>query len=338
MSTATFQPHGLLPDSQKPMGYLARRLLLRCSVCDHPLGTVDPLQPTEEPSCTACGFVLTRSDGIWRALAPRREERFQQFIQDYEAVRAKEGRGSDASEFYLSLPFKDITRRNSWQWKIRGRSYRFLERSILPQLEKAYPGGLDIVDIGAGNCWMSYRLALRGHRPVAVDLLLNDQDGLGAARHTFKVLRQPFPRFQAEMDRLPFGDRQFDLVVFNASFHYSENYGRTLQEALRCLRRAGHILIIDTPYYNREESGKVMAEERHAEFQKRYGFRSESLSCGEFVTAPILESLAREKGIKWKISKPWYGLNWALRPVRAQMLGRREPCKFYIWWGTAEAS
>ena len=40
---------------------------------------------------------------------------------------------------------------------------------------------LRILDLGAGNGWMSYRLALQGHLPIAVDLLTNDRDGLGAA-------------------------------------------------------------------------------------------------------------------------------------------------------------
>ncbi len=52
-------------------------------------------------------------------------------------------------------------------------SYDYLVRHALKQLEN----GAKILDIGAGNCWMSYRLALAGHKPIAVDLLINKRDG-----------------------------------------------------------------------------------------------------------------------------------------------------------------
>ncbi len=104
-------------------------------------------------------------------------------------------------------------------------------------LEKIlYGEGGRILDLGAGNCWMSFRLALSGYRPVAVDLLTNDHDGLGAATHYRKHLNILFPRFQAEMEYLPFQGEQFDAIIFNASFHYSEDYEATLREALRCVK------------------------------------------------------------------------------------------------------
>ena len=40
---------------------------------------------------------------------------------------------------------------------------------------------------------MSYRLSQMGFHPVAVDLLINDQDGLGAATHFEKQLPSLFP-------------------------------------------------------------------------------------------------------------------------------------------------
>lgn len=298
----------------------------------------DPAEPSAKPLCPSCGFVLVNWKGIWRALAPEREERFRQFILEYQRVRSQEGRGSSRPEYYLTLPHDDLTGRNTWQWRIRGRSFRFLEQRIFPQLERKYPGGLDVLDIGAGNGWMSFRLALRGHRPVAVDILVNAEDGLGAARHYFPHLPKSFPRFQAEMDRLPFAERQFDVAIFNASFHYSENYAHTLQEALRCLRRPGHILIVDSPFYRHGESGRRMVEERKAEFEKKFGFRSDSIPSREYLTRETLDELARACRLTWKILKPWYGVGWALRPWKARLLGRRESSEFFILWATLEDS
>ena len=254
---------------------------------------------------------------------------FQQFVRDYETVRAKEGRGSACAEYYLALPFEDLTGRNVWQWQIRARTFRFMEKHLLPKIESTYPRNCDVLDVGAGNGWLSYRLARRGHRPVAVDLLVNDADGLGAARNYFQ-LASPFLRFKAEMDCLPFMPAQFDVVIFNASLHYSVDYRRTLQEALRCLRRGGHLIIADSPFYWSEESGQKMLQEKRATFNRQFGFSSDSIQSREYLTPDTLNDLSTRLSLKWSIYKPWYGLNWALRPMKARLLGRREPSKFYL--------
>ncbi len=310
-------------------------LRLQCPACCEPMEEEQACEGPPSFRCTGCEFVLPCQKGIWNALAPQRAERFRRFIEEYQTVRLREGRGSGGGSYYLALPFKDLTGRNRWQWRIRSRSFRYFTRHVLPRLERQSTRGLDILDLGAGNCWLSYRLASRGHRPVAVDLLVNDLDGLGAARHYFHFLPREFPRFQAEMDRLPFAGRQFDLVVFNASFHYSEDYERTLSETLRCLRRPGHAVIMDSPIYDREESGRKMVQERREQFKQKYGFASDSIASREYLTTGILEEMARGNGLVWREFKPWYGAGWALRPLRARLTGRREPAKFHIFWGTA---
>jgi SAM-dependent methyltransferase len=282
--------------------------------------------------CNECGFLMSHTNGILRALHPERERHFSRFVREYEAVRAREGRSSSSPDFYLSLPYKDLTKRNSWQWQIRARTFRCLEKRILPAIERARPDGCDVLDIGAGNCWFSYRMVLRGHRPVAVDLLDNDADGMGAAKHYFSHLPSPFPRFQAEMDHLPFASAQFDIVVFNASFHYSVDYGRTLGEALRCLRRPGIVVIADSACYARDESGQAMLAERRAAFQKQFGFASDSIPSLEYLTPVSLNNLEQTFSLHWNRIKPWYGWKWVMRPWKARLLRRREPSRFHLLW------
>jgi SAM-dependent methyltransferase len=190
---------------------------------------------------------------------------------------------------------------------------------------------LNVLDLGAGNCWLSFRLALRGHQPVAVDLLLNAFDGLGAAAHYQRRVPNLFPRFRAELNRLPFADRQFDIAIFNASFHYSEDYRRTLAEALRCLRRPGKIIIADTPWYSRQQSGEAMLQERRSFFQAKYGFASNALPSLEFLTDERLEALQKSFGLRWTRLEPDYGMRWRLRPLIAKLRGRREPSRFRIY-------
>jgi SAM-dependent methyltransferase len=266
-------------------------------------------------------------------LPPERLKYYEPFIHDYETIRLAEGRGSSNANYYLSLPYRDSTGNLDWQWQIRSATYRCVESHVWPAIQRHFDGGFDLLDIGAGTGWLSYRVALRGNRPAAVDLIVNKLDGLGAACHYWPVLKQPFACFQAEMDALPFGDAQFDVVVFNASLHYSVNYLNTLREALRCLRPQGHLLVMDSPLYHAEGSGRQMVRERHLRFEKQYGFPSDRIPSIEFLTFDQVEILGTQVGLSWKILRPWYGFVWSLRPLKAWLRGGREPSKFHVLWG-----
>ena len=272
---------------------------------------------------------MSVNNGIVNALSPDRAAHYSRFIADYERIRAAEGRGSQKDEFYLSLPYKDTSGRNSKQWKIRSRSYDYLMSHVLGKYLRREGG--QILDVGAGNCWMSFRLALARYRPFAVDLLTNEYDGLAAAEHFRKYLPAMFPRFQAELARLPFQDEQFDAVIFNASFHYAEDYVNTLREALRCTKRGGMVIVSDTPWYSSEQSGRRMVLERNASFLERYGTASDSIKSLEYLTDERLRTLEETLGIRWSIHRPRYGLKWAMRPLAATLLNRREPSRFRIY-------
>ena len=307
------------------------RVGLQCPACGGAVGRVDQ----ERFACSGCGFKIAKERQIYRALPPDRVFYFERFIKEYGAIRQQEGRWG-TSEYYLALPFRDTTGNNTWQWKIRARTFLYFERHVLPKIAAQNPKGADVLDIGAGNGWFSYRLALSGHYPIALDLSDNRLDGLGAAQHYHAQLIQPFPCFQAEMDHLPFQSLQFDAVVFNASFHYSTDYEVTLKEAVRCLRRPGYLVIADSPFYRRAESGERMLAERRVNFCQKFGLASDSLASKEYLTAEILSGLARRFGLVWNVATPWYGLNWALRPIKAWALGRREPSRFYLLWSRIE--
>jgi ubiquinone/menaquinone biosynthesis C-methylase UbiE len=279
--------------------------------------------------CQFCGLEMRLNNGIVYALPPDRATHYASFIEDYEHIRAAEGRFSQKDEFYLCLPYKDISGKNSKQWKIRARSYDHLMKRVLKQNPRLEGGRM--LDLGAGNCWMSYRLALARYRPLAVDLLTNDLDGLGAAEHFRSHLPAMFPRFQAELARLPFQDEQFDAVVFNASFHYAEDYVAVLREALRCVKSGGMVIISDTPWYSRDESGKKMVLERRTSFLQRYGTASDSIKSLEYLTDDRLRALEEQLGVQWTIHSPSYGFRWAMRPLAARLLNRREPSRFRIY-------
>ncbi len=292
---------------------------LRCPRCSANLSSL---------SCSKCGLRLCDNRGVVHALPPERATHFAQFIADYEHVRSAEGRGSANDEFYLALPYRDLSGGNSEQWRIRARTYDCLMDRVL---KPALPSGAQILDLGAGNCWLSFRLAMAGFRPCAVDLLTNEHDGLGAAEHFRNHLPQFFPRFQAELTHLPFQSGQFDAVVFNASFHYTESARAALKEAFRCIKRGGIVIISDTPWYSREESGRAMIAERRGAYLRRYGTYSASIESIEYLTAEHLQQLEDSLSISWTTYPPRYGFKWAMRPILAKVRGRREPARFRIY-------
>ncbi len=296
-----------------------------CVRCRSPLEALTP----NELRCPQDDLRFKRLGDIWRFLPPERAEHFARFLADYEKVRQLEGRGSDDPAFYRELPFTDLTGKFAENWRIRARSYVSFLQQVLAPLHKQLWRPLRVLDLGAGNGWLSNRLTQLGHKSVAVDILTNGYDGLGAARH----YPDPFDLVQAEFQHLPFPDGDFDLAVFNASLHYAESYEQTLAEALRVLTEAGLLVVLDSPVYHDPESGKKMVQERETYFTQAFGFPSDALESEHFLTFRRLEELAARLQITWKIIRPRYGLKWRLKPLLARLRGAREPAKFLLLVG-----
>ena len=298
-----------------------------CPECRGPLEQTTP----ETVRCPSEGIEFGHRDGVLSLLTGTRFERYRQFIADYRTVRADEGRGVADIETYRALPFADLTGRHRDEWRIRSVSFDALRRRVVEPLARSI-GRLAVADLGAGNGWLSRRLALEGHSLAALDILTDSADGLGAAR----LSEVQFETAQAEFDRLPLADASVDLAVFNGSLHYSTNYARTLGEALRVLRPAGAVAVIDSPFYQCDRSGAKMVEERRHAFVKRYGFASDSIPCRGYLSFPELDTLAEVLGLRWRIHRPFYGLRWALRPLASKLRGHREPATFLVLWAKKE--
>ena len=299
-----------------------RQDLFICPRCQTPLDRTSD----DRFTCPKDGLEFWKVDGIWRFLLPESEAHYNRFIADYELIRRAEGRGSDSANYYRALPFKDLNNQRSSDWTIRARSFNVLVKNVLTRLQVPLERSLKILDLGAGNGWLSNRLAAQGDRVFAVDLLVNEQDGLGA----WKNYEHAFTPLQAEFNHLPIMDGFADAVIFNASFHYSENYAETFREALRVISTKGLVVIMDSPVYRRGASGEKMVVERETQFQAKYGLASDALQSENYLTYTRLQDLAHELNIAWKKITPFYGFRWMLRPLVAKLLRRREPAKFHL--------
>jgi SAM-dependent methyltransferase len=252
-----------------------------------------------------------------------------QFVREYRAVRRAEGWGSPDPAYYAALPYRDLTGRYTEIWHIRARSYDTFLTRVLRPLE---PECLTILDLGAGNGWLSARLARRGHATIALDVLDDPLDGLRTIRHYAENAR-PLPVL-AEFDRLPLPARSVDLVIFNASLHYSTDYTRTLEESLRALRESGTLVILDSPMYFDPTSGQRMVREREARFLRTYGFASNALECEHFLTTARLDALSSALNVQWQLHTPRVGLLTSARRRLNGLRARREPASFPVIVGS----
>jgi SAM-dependent methyltransferase len=292
--------------------------ILACPLCHRPWAS----PYGHVLACHHDNLTFFQMDGIWRFLVPERAAYLGTFMQEYAQVREAEGWGNADPAYYRALPFRDASGRHAAIWRIRARSYQALQSHLL--LPKNRPQR--ILDLGAGNGWLAYRLAHAGHAVAAVDLMVNEVDGLG----THPYYDAAYLPLQAEFDHLPLASSQADFVIFNGAFHYATDYEQTLQEALRLLRPQGHIVIMDSPLYRDGDSGRQMVQEREEAFAARYGFHGNALPLGNYLTYERLADLAMTLSLRWQFIDPHYGWCWSLRHWLARLRVHREPATFQL--------
>jgi SAM-dependent methyltransferase len=198
----------------------------------------------------------------------------RQFVTDYRRVRLAEGFASTNPEFAHQLPFRDATGRNSTTWRVRARHYLVIRAGLA-----LIPGARRVLDLGAGNGWLSRRLAAR-YRVTALDLDAGET-GLGA-------LDEPsVARVCGELETLPIRDGAFDVVIAAASLHYSARHDRILGEAARVLRRGGVLILADSPVYP-DAASRDRAWQRTLSYYQGAGYpdlarRYRGLTSGELA-------------------------------------------------------
>jgi len=213
-------------------------------------------------------------------------------------------------------------------WRLRAATFRNLARRARLGPAPAAQG-LAVLDLGAGNGWLSNRLSEVGCVCVAVDWLDDDEDGLGAARH-YAV---PFTRVQADFDHLPLTPAQFDLVIYNASLHYSADVEASLGHGASMLRPGGRLAILDSPTFR----SKASAEQMVAAQLQRHGAgqaQPEAIRPGQgFLLARELRQTGLRLGLDLHYWPTRGDLGWALRRQWAGLKLRREPASFGLWLG-----
>ena len=285
------------------------------------------LEPVERESagwrCRRESLAFQDEDGIPDFVLPKRQSPITDFLCPYQQIRQLEGWGDGKGEYYRDLPGHDRTGRQSRIWQLRARTFdTFLNHLVSPASHRV----LRVLDVGAGNCWLSARLAERGHAPVAVDINLDTVDGLGVCRMVSSYGYASVQPVRAEYDALPFAPASFDIVVFNASLHYSHDILKTIHHAMRLLTPGGKLYILDSPLYDDAESGRSMVRERRDNVRIHHHVQIPEEHGGNFLTLATVNRL--RETYRLEVLLPRYGIRWRLRPFIARLLRRREPATF----------
>jgi SAM-dependent methyltransferase/DNA-binding transcriptional ArsR family regulator len=137
---------------------------------------------------------------------------------------------------------------------VPGKSWKSLAEALLRLMPP-----LAIADLGAGEGAFALLLAERAKKVIAVDSSsrMIDVGREQARRHgltnvDFRI---------GDMEEIPIGPGEVDLVIFSQSLHHALHPARALDEAVRILVSGGRIAILDLLKHRFEEAREVYADE-----------------------------------------------------------------------------
>lgn len=141
-----------------------------------------------------------------------------------------------------------------------------LTRALEVMTESGSLGSL--LDIGTGTGRMAELFAPRSAHVTAFD---KSPEMLRIARARLQTLpAEKVDLVQGDFSALPFGDDEFDTVLFHQVLHYAQEPEAVLAEASRVTRRGGRIAVVDFAAHDREEL-------RSAHAHARLGFSDEQM-------------------------------------------------------------
>ncbi len=137
---------------------------------------------------------------------------------------------------------------------VPGKSWKSIAEALLRLMPP-----LTIADLGTGEGAFALLLAQRAHRVIAVD----------SSARMLEVGREQASRNSVanvdfrlgDMEEVPIGAGEVDLVFFSQSLHHTLHPARALAEAARILAPGGRVVILDLARHRFEEAREIYADE-----------------------------------------------------------------------------
>ncbi len=190
----------------------------------------------------------------------REEGRTDLFVEQYFALRDKEGR-IYTDEQLSRLPFIEPTHSHAAEWYIRKASAEDLKKYLQDS------GAKTILEVGCGNGWLANWLAsIPGISVTAIDV--NKTELKQGERVFHRTGNLNF--VEGDLRNGILEGKKFDAIVFAASIQYFKNLQDILPVAMQYLNEAGSIHIVDSFFYKNGELDA--AKERTRKYFDELGF------------------------------------------------------------------
>jgi len=137
---------------------------------------------------------------------------------------------------------------------VPGKSWKSMAETLLRLMPP-----LTIADLGAGEGSFALLLSQKAVRVIAVDssARMIEVGREQAARHGVKNVEYR----QGDMEEVPIGAGEVDLVFFSQSLHHALHPERALAEAARIVAPGGRIVVLDLVKHRFEEAREMYADE-----------------------------------------------------------------------------
>jgi ubiquinone/menaquinone biosynthesis C-methylase UbiE/DNA-binding transcriptional ArsR family regulator len=137
---------------------------------------------------------------------------------------------------------------------VPGKSWKSLAEALLRLLPP-----VTVADLGAGEGTFTLLLAQRAKLVIAVD---SSAKMIEVGRQEARRNQVPNIDFRlGDMEDLPIGGGEVDLVFFSQSLHHALHPERALEEAARILTPGGRVVILDLGRHRFEEARELYADQ-----------------------------------------------------------------------------
>ena len=202
-------------------------------------------------------------------------------------------------------------------------------------------GGERILDLGAGRGWAAKHFASRGCHVVALDIVPDENIGLGRAYALMEQAQVKFELLLGDGEKLPLLPDRFDIVFSSATLHHATDLPAMMQNIGRVLKPGGLLCAIREPCLSFWRDEKRMLK-RVAADELAAGINESLPTLGDYVAAldqaqmTIVHALPSDRyqgehtdwpGTAQLMGAAWGGVDLARLPASlngvAQFLARR---------------
>jgi ubiquinone/menaquinone biosynthesis C-methylase UbiE/DNA-binding transcriptional ArsR family regulator len=188
-------------------------------------------------------------DGILGEILADAQKEIAEFASDQAAMRRALKKRHDSMRAF----FDSVAGRLGKDY-VPGKSWKSMAEALLRLMPP-----LTIADLGAGEGSFALLLSQRAVRVIAVDssARMIEVGREQAARHGVKNVEYRL----GDMEEVPIGAGEVDLVFFSQSLHHALHPERALAEAARILGPSGRIVVLDLLKHRFEEAREIYADE-----------------------------------------------------------------------------